>query len=471
MPIRLTPLVAAYQELHWYPPGQEAARGRRFNAFLAEVLRWGGLRDVVSDQRGLDGRDETDVSFMLGYTPYILEAKWQKAPVNANARAKIRERLEGRPPGVRPVLVSMSGFTAAVRNWADSHAGVVLLDRSHVEALVSGVISAGDLFYRHLAVTSRRGGSYVPLADLLPDPDVGQPPPSFRRSSAQALDGFPAIPEPGVTVTHVLTADGAWTEGEISGFAQTGGSGLLWTTMSGVLLVDTATGHSSWTTGPALCEGPALVMPDSDTLLYREGAVLRMTGDRMHAVGGGLKGHGRLMPGPAHTAWAFTTEGPRTAQGSGGHTLTRLGSTLADSTSYDVDFAGRVHQAALTRSGTLFLAGGGRDVTTRLEDGLRCPSDRWTESAPLTPQTALAVGEHTVLLAGPTGQGMEKALVAVDARTHRSTLLLRLPNATYITGLAAAGEDAVYLLTDIRGNDQAPRPQMLHVTIPAPTRP
>lgn len=462
--------MADYQELHRCAPGQEAARGQRFNAFLAEVLRWGGLRDVVCDQRGLDGRDETDVSFMLGYTPYILEAKWQHAPVDATARAKIKERLEGRPPGVRPVLVSMSGFTTAVRSWADFHAGVVLLDRSHVEAMVSGLISAEDLFYRHLALTSRRGGSYVTLADLLPEHVLG-PPPSFLRPPAQGIDGFPAIPEQGVTVTHVLTAVGAWTEGEISGLAHTGGSGLLWTTMSGMLGVDTATGRSSWTMGPALCKGPALVTPDNGTLLHNEEAILRMTDDQVHAVGGGLKGHGWLIPGPDHTTWAFATQGPRTAQGFGGHTLTLLGDTLADSTSYDVDFAGRVHQAALTPSGALFLAGGGRDVTTCLEEGLRCPSDRWAESAPLTPRTCLAVGEHTVLLAGPTGQGMEKALVAIDTRTHRSTLLLRLPNATYVTGLAAAGEDAVYLLTDIRGNDQAPRPHLLHITVPAPARP
>ncbi|MEI5607916.1 hypothetical protein [Streptomyces brasiliscabiei] len=469
VPARLTQFMADYQELHRCAPGQEAARGQRFNAFLADVLRWGGLRDVVSDQRGLDGRDETDVSFMLGYTPYILEAKWQHAPVEAGARSKIKERLEGRPPGVRPVLVSMSGFTAAVRNWADFYAGVVLLDRSHIEAMVAGLISSESLFYRHLAVTSRRGGSYVPLADLLPEPDVG-PPPLFLRSPAQGIDGFPAIPEPGVTVTHLLTADGAWTGGEISGLAHTGRSGLLWTTTSGVLHVEPATGRSSWAAGPALCKGPALVTPDSGTLLHSEEAVLRMTDDHVHVVGGGLKGHGRLMTGPDHTAWVFTTQGPRTAEGFGGHTLTRLGDTLADSISYDVDFAGGVHQAALTRSGTLFLAGGGHDVTTRFEEGLHCPSDRWADSAPLTARTALAVGEHTVLLAGPTGQGMDKALVAVDTRTRRSTLLLRLPNTTYITGLAAAGDDAVYLLTDVRGNDQAPRPLLLHVTISASAR-
>jgi hypothetical protein len=35
--------MASYQELHRCGPGQEAARGQRFNEFLADVLRWGGL--------------------------------------------------------------------------------------------------------------------------------------------------------------------------------------------------------------------------------------------------------------------------------------------------------------------------------------------------------------------------------------------------------------------------------------------
>ncbi|MFF4355168.1 hypothetical protein [Streptomyces sp. NPDC001530] len=241
--------------------------------------------------------------------PYILEAKWQRKPVDATARAKIKERLESRPPSARAVLVSMSGFTAPVRNSADFHASVVLLDHSHVAAMASGLISAEFLFHRYLAVTGQRDGSYVSLAGLLPEPDVG-PPPSFLRSSAQGINGFPAIPEPGVTVTHVLTADGTWTEGEISGLAHTGGSGLLWTTMSGMLRLDAATGRSSWTSGPVLCKGSALVTPDSGTLLHNEEAVLRMTDDQVHVVGGGLKGHGWLMSGPDHTAWAFTTPEP-----------------------------------------------------------------------------------------------------------------------------------------------------------------
>ncbi|WP_405969047.1 restriction endonuclease [Streptomyces sp. NBC_00988] len=471
MPARTTPLMASYQELHRYAPGQEAARGQRFNAFLADVLRWGGLQDVVSDQRGLDGRDETDVAFMLGYTPYIVEAKWERHPIEISPRSKINGRLDGRPPGVRPVLVSMSGFTSTVLNFADYYADVVLLDRTHVEAMVSGLISAETLFYRHLAVTSRRGGSYVPLADLLGN-GRQEPSPSLVRFPAQGIDGFPAIAEPGVTATHVLTAGAGWTAGEIDGLTHTDDGRLLWTTMDGVLGVHPATGRTAWTAAPTLCKGPALTTPGGDTLVLAETAVLRLTGEQATLLGGGLQGPGQLMPGRDGSAWVFASQGPRTAQGAGGHTLTRLGDTLADSTSYDVVFQGRVNQAVLARSGALFLAGGGWDVTTRQEDGWRCPRDRWSESVPLTPQASLAVGEHTVLLAGRTGQGgIEQALVAVDTRTHRSTPLLRLPNTTHITSLTADGEDAVHLLTDIRGNDPTPRPHLLHVTIPPSARP
>ncbi|MFF0066656.1 hypothetical protein ACFYRC_35125 [Streptomyces sp. NPDC005279] len=64
-----------------------------------------------------------------------------------------------------------------------------------------------------------------------------------------------------------------------------------------------------------------------------------------------------------------------------------------------------------------------------------------------------------MLLAGRTsqpGQGLERALYAVDPRDYTPTLLLRLPNTTSVTGLARADDGAVYLVTDIRGNEQAP---------------
>lgn len=108
-----------------------------------------------------------------------------------------------------------------------------------------------------------------------------------------------------------------------------------------------------------------------------ETAVLRLTGEQATLVGGRLQGPGQLMPAPDGSAWVLASQEPRTAQSAGGHTLPRLGDNLGDSTSYDIDFAGRLYQAVLARSGTLYLAGGGWDVTARAEEGWRCPCERW----------------------------------------------------------------------------------------------
>lgn len=97
------------------------------------------------------------------------------------------------------------------------------------------------------------------------------------------------------------------------------------------------------------------------------------------------------------------------------------------------------------------------------------------EIAPRADQALTNRGDadRAVLLAGSTGRpghGVEKALYALDALDaldHTPTLLLGLPNTTRVTGLARADDGTVYLLTDIRGNEQAPRPHLLRVTLPA----
>lgn len=126
--------MADYQELHRCAPGREAGRRatvQRVPGRRAALGRSAG-RGERSARGGWLGRDRCVVH--AWYTPCMLEAKWQHAPVEPAARSKIKERLEGRPPGVRHVLFSMSGFTTAVRNWVDFYVAVVLLDRSHVEA-------------------------------------------------------------------------------------------------------------------------------------------------------------------------------------------------------------------------------------------------------------------------------------------------------------------------------------------------
>lgn len=459
--------VSAYSALHHVAAGQEQSRGRHFNAFLAEVLRRGNLHDASSDQRGLHGRDEIDVHFTLGYTGCILEAKWERERVDATAIGKLKDRLETRRPGVQGFFVSMSGYTKPVYDKAEYHAQILLMNRQHVEAMVAGLFSADRLFHELLSVTSRRCGAYAPLADLLDTPTAAGEPLPALRSVNQPVEGFPAWPEAGLTVSSVLTADGPWTAGEVDGMAATADGRLLWTTRDGVLQVTPGSGAGMWTAAPPFCHGPALTEADGSMVVLVEEAAVRFRKDGSAAIaGGGFAGSRRLLPGPHSSGWVFASSGPRTAEGHGGHTLTQLAADLCDSVTWEVDFPGRIHQAVLTPAGSLYIAGGGHSVTTDREHNWRCPKEHWADSAPLTPDAALAVGDHTVLLAGRNVQGFEKAVYAVNIHDHTPTLLLQLPNTPHITGFAHSPDGTVYLLTDIRGNAQTPRPHLLQLVLP-----
>jgi hypothetical protein len=461
-------LVDVYQTLDRMPGKQAAERGRRFNAFLADLLRRDGV-DASSDQPGQDGWDEIDVHFTLGDTAYILEAKWTGKRVSWDPVSKLRDRLKNRPRGVRAVVVSMSGYTREALIQSRSFADVFLLDRSHVEALVSGLMTGPQLFYALWSVTSRRGGSYAPLRDLLVSGGSASNSMPMLCAPASFEDDFPILEEGGCRVTEVLTADGMWNAGDISGLAVAPDRFLLWTVPSGVLRVDPATGAASWTTAPPMCDGPVIAGPADSMTVSVRGAVVRMTGSRADVIGGGFRPGSRLIETADGTAWLFNNNGARIGMAGGRHHLVRLGTRLGEQTCYPVDFPGSIHQAVLTGAGALYLAAGGHSVTTNSEERWSCPEGKWVRSAPLTPAAALAVSQHTVLLAGAThrpGEGIEKAVLAVDTRDGTHKPLVRLPNTTHITALATADNGNAYLLTDIRGNSPEPRPHLLRLKLP-----
>ncbi|MGH3627375.1 MAG: restriction endonuclease, partial [Sciscionella sp.] len=80
---------------------------------------------------------------------YILEAKWYAKTINLDPVAKLEMRLRVRPPGTGGILVSMSGFTAPVYGYTEYHPEILLLDRTHIEAMLTGLLGP-ERFFHHL---------------------------------------------------------------------------------------------------------------------------------------------------------------------------------------------------------------------------------------------------------------------------------------------------------------------------------
>ncbi|MDV9168580.1 restriction endonuclease [Streptomyces sp. W16] len=320
-------------------------RGKAFNGFLASLLQEGGL-EAHADQRGLDGRDEIDVAFSCEQRHFVLEAKWLGEKVNDDAVEKLRGRLKVRLPGTIGFFVAMNGYTEHALGKAKFFTGVVLLDRSHVEALVTGLLTAPELVSRILSWANRRGGSYPPLDELLSTPstdtDNWSPPESapdvVYQAAGVSASAVSAAP-PGIALTGV-TAHGDM---------------LLLTTGDGVLRLDPATGETRCVLDLPRSRDSALRTAMGTTVLC-QAAVVTSRGSRIRPVAGPFPNAARLLANPSGELWVFATTGP---PGYGGrHTLTRLAHRVVEQREHIIDFVGKIDNVALLSDDRLYLAGG-----------------------------------------------------------------------------------------------------------------
>jgi len=201
--LRLRELIAGYGRMRGLEEMTVQQRGQRLNEFVAELLRYWGLGRVEANVRSIG---EIDVAFAIDDTRFILEAKWEQAPVSFDPIAKLSRRITQRLTGPRGVFLSMSGYTAGAIGdmLRGQQPDILLLDRSHLEAMLSGLFSPADLFTGLLDRASCRGEVQVPLTGLLM-PDDRSPLPALTISSP-AGDFPPVITEtaPGIHAEVVL---------------------------------------------------------------------------------------------------------------------------------------------------------------------------------------------------------------------------------------------------------------------------
>jgi Restriction endonuclease len=135
-------LVQRYADLRALAGGMSTSvRGMRFNQLIADALQRDGV-DAEADARG--PRGEVDVAFAYDGTWYLLEAKWEADPINADPVRKLHDVLSERRPGSIGILVSWSGFNDSALRRAAVARDVILFDRVHMEALLAGVATAQE---------------------------------------------------------------------------------------------------------------------------------------------------------------------------------------------------------------------------------------------------------------------------------------------------------------------------------------
>lgn len=177
---------------------------------------------------------------------------------------------------------------------------MLLLDRMHLEAMRSGLLSPADLFTELMDRASYRGKVRVALTGLL----VPKSQPVLRPNGPD--DSVSVITEMAPGVRGDVVLHGTQPQETIAdGIAVDRDSRLLLTMPQGVVRADPGTGASDWAVPVPGCRGSALPCPDGGVLVTCGEAILRWDGRECHIVAGGLSGGTSLLRGPDGQTWAL----------------------------------------------------------------------------------------------------------------------------------------------------------------------
>ena len=278
------------------------SRGQRFNELIAATLRCWGI-DARSSVRA---KGETDVVFAISETRYVLEAKWERRPADTGHLAKLQKRVRQRLAGTYGLFVSMAGYTPeALSDLTDGERlEVLLLDRDHVEAFLSGLVPPEEMLTLLRDRAAFYGDAYTPLLTLIGS--VGQPPTVGFTVPPVLRDGLVDWSIDGVSGETLFTLPNS----NQLGVAAPGDHRLLVTSQPGVVDVDYRSGSVSWAVPVVDCHRNPAVDADGAILFTRRNGVGRYAEGRLSVVGGGLIGATCLVPHPDGSMWVFRQRRP-----------------------------------------------------------------------------------------------------------------------------------------------------------------
>lgn len=453
--LRFRELIAEYGRMCRLEGMTTQQRGQQFNEFIAELLRGWGLDGARANVRSAVG--EIDVVFAINDTRFILEAKWQEDPVDIGPMAKLLIRANQRLAGTRTVLLSMSGFSDQALHGIlqGQQPDLLLIDRAHLEAMLSGFLSPGHLLDKLMDRASFHGEVYVPLTDLLVDKDRPMLP---VLQPGGPDDSAPIVTETAPNVRGEVVLHGDQQEIPADGIAFEPDGQLLLTLPQGVVRVDPGTGTCDWAVPIPGCRGSALPCPDGSILVICGTAVLRWDGRKCQIVAGGFTGGTALLRGPDGQAWVFDYKEGEWRQSGRPITLTCLGTELGQEQHNPVDFQSWTWNAVWLSGRRFYLAGDGHFGVVDLDKSPKVPIDERLVAPHPDQKGAIRIDERTVMTASRHG-----TVYRIDVETGANDSIAGLNMLGLGCYMTSGNHDRAYVL-EHRGGPRAFVPIVVSLT-------
>lgn len=440
-------------------------RGERLTAFVVDLLRsW----NVTAIRHESSQHAVSRLVFSLESHQYVLDITWPAQPLPLTAIARAMASPAHSTGNPRRILLSMAGFEPEDTDEPGlvRYAGSILLNGTHVEAIVSGLLTPAVLFDAASEHAFLTGRAFIPLTTLLVDrtppvparmlrPDLLSPPWPVVTSTA-----------PGVDVRVDLVGEPGW--GQPLGLVNRGSNSVLITTYEGILEVDPDRGTTHWLLALPGCQGPSLPQPDGSLLVLCRGVVLRWRDDALEPLAGGFTQPATLLPGQAGEPWVLSGFGVAAGTCTGTLALTRLGTRLGQQHRYDLEFDAAVRTAGWLDRLRFFLAASGHSAVVDLGRSSAVADADWIRSPQANPGQLLVVDHHTVITASSDPSAIRVTAYLTDLATHNHELIADLA-LNGICGLAPAQDGRAFLLADVRGNNPDPTPILVRLSgLPQP---
>ncbi|MFC3897983.1 restriction endonuclease [Lentzea rhizosphaerae] len=418
-------LISEYGRLRSLTGHTPQSRGQRFNELIVELLRCWGIESTASVRT----TGEVDVVFAHSGVRFVLEAKWQKAKADTGNIAKLQKRVRQRIAGTCGIFLSMSGYSAeALADIADGERlEVLLLDVSHWEAMLAGLVPPEELLRLVHDRAAFFGQPYTALADLL----------ALKTDPPSVAFGLPDGVQEDVLRTGV---DGAAAEVVLSGIdsnqlgiACRGDSHLLVTTAQAILDVDLKRRSVTVAVPVPDCHRNPVPLDDGSVLYARRHGVGRFAKGEVSVVGGGSVGNSSVLVHPDGGAWLFDNG----SIGGISPSIARLGDRVGDETRYDVGYQpASAFSSVWISDDSLLTVGNPNLVVTSIPSG-NTSSHAASQSNPMG---IVHLGDGVVLTAGD-GTSVHRT----DTNTWSTDQLVDLGLNSSVNELALGDNDDVYI--------------------------